>query len=95
LIGTSYKGKLPHFKISGKLRILRYLYRYRLQYLQEKNCWTLFSEFSSILGPKTHFREGRHENKEKRFFYLGFRILLLIQIQLLEIENPNKKIDFL
>jgi hypothetical protein len=35
---------------------------------------------------KTHFRAGRHENKEKRRFYFGLRILLPIQIQLLEIE---------
>jgi hypothetical protein len=35
---------------------------------------------------------GRHENKEKLRFYFGLRILLPIQIQLLDIENP--KIDF-
>jgi hypothetical protein len=38
---------------------------------------------------KTHFRIGRHENKEKRLFYFGLRILLPIQIQLLETENPK------
>jgi hypothetical protein len=39
---------------------------------------------------KTHFRAGRHENKEKRLFYFGLRILLAaIQIQLLDIENPK------
>jgi hypothetical protein len=34
-------------------------------------------------------RIGRHENKEKRFFYFCLRILLQIQIHLLEIENPK------
>jgi hypothetical protein len=44
------------------------------------------------LGPqKTHLRIGGHENKEKHLFYFGLRILLPIQIQWLEIENP--KID--
>jgi hypothetical protein len=46
------------------------------------------------LASKTDFRKGRHENKEKRLFYFGLRILLPIQIQLLEIENPkNPKVD--
>jgi hypothetical protein len=34
---------------------------------------------------------GRHENKVKLLFYFGLIILLLIQIQLLEIENPKIK----
>jgi hypothetical protein len=48
------------------------------------------------LGPKTHLRTGRHENKEKKMiFYFGFRILSPIQIQSIDIENPkNPKIDF-
>jgi hypothetical protein len=33
------------------------------------------------------FRAGRHENKEKRLFYFDLKILLQIQIQLLDIEN--------
>jgi hypothetical protein len=37
---------------------------------------------------KTLFRAGKHENKEKRLFFFGLRILLPIQIQLLDIENP-------
>jgi hypothetical protein len=38
---------------------------------------------------KTHFRAGGHENKEKRLRYFGLRILLPIQIQLLEIETQK------
>jgi hypothetical protein len=45
-----------------------------------------FSLFRSL---KTHFRAGRHENKEKRLFYFGLKILLPIQIQFLEIENQK------
>jgi hypothetical protein len=46
------------------------------------------------LGPKSHFRIGRLDNKEKRLFYFGLMILLPIQIQVLEIENTkNLKID--
>jgi hypothetical protein len=45
--------------------------------------------FSLFFGPKkAHFQAGRHESKEKRLFYLAFRILLPIQIQLLDFENP-------
>jgi hypothetical protein len=47
------------------------------------------SDFFSFLGSRTHFRTGRHENKEKPHFYFGLRILLPIQIQLQEIENPK------
>jgi hypothetical protein len=63
--------------------------------LKKKNCLTLFSEFSHF-KPKTHFRAGRDENKEKRLFYTGLRMLLSIQNQWLDtgIENPeNPKID--
>jgi hypothetical protein len=45
--------------------------------------------FSLFWAKKTLFRAGRHENKEKRLFYFGLRILLPIQIQLLEIENKK------
>jgi hypothetical protein len=38
---------------------------------------------------KTPFRAGRHENKEKHSFYFGFRILMPIQILLLDIESPK------
>jgi hypothetical protein len=41
------------------------------------------------VGPKTHFWALRHE-KEKRIYYVGLRIILPIQIQLLNIENPKK-----
>jgi hypothetical protein len=45
----------------------------------------------SLFGPqKTHYWAGRHESKEKCIFYFGLRILLPIQIQLLDIENPKK-----
>jgi hypothetical protein len=61
---------------------------------KKKKLWTLYRDFFSFLGPKTHFRIGRHENNEKHLFYGGLRILLPIKIQLLEIENPkNTKID--
>jgi hypothetical protein len=46
------------------------------------------------LAQKTHFRAGRHENKENCIFFFGFRILLPFQIQLLDFENSkNPKID--
>jgi hypothetical protein len=41
------------------------------------------------LGPKTHFRRGRHENNEKRLFYFGLRILLQIQCQFLDIRKSK------
>jgi hypothetical protein len=63
--------------------------------LKKQKCWTLFCEFFSYFGPKNHFRAGRHENKEKRLFKFGFRILLPIQIQLFANENPkNQELDF-
>jgi hypothetical protein len=50
--------------------------------------------FSLFWAQKTYFRTGRHKNKENRLFYFGLRILLPIQLQLLDIENPkNPKID--
>jgi hypothetical protein len=53
--------------------------------------WTLLSDFFGTL--KTHGRAGRHENKVKRIFYFGLRILWLILAQLLEIESlKNSKI---
>jgi hypothetical protein len=52
--------------------------------------WTLFSDPFSFLGS----RAGKHENTEKLLYYFGLRILLPIQIQLLDIENPkHPKID--
>jgi hypothetical protein len=60
----------------------------------KKSCGPYFCDFSLFWASKTDFRKGRHENKEKRLFYFGLRILLPIQIQLLEIENPkNPKVD--
>jgi hypothetical protein len=45
-------------------------------------------------APKTDFRIKRYENKEARLCYFDLRILLPIQMQLVEIENPKKrKID--
>jgi hypothetical protein len=50
--------------------------------------------FSHFCPKKNHFSVGRHENREKSLFYFLLRIVLLIQFQLLEIENPkNPKID--
>jgi hypothetical protein len=51
--------------------------------------------FSLCWAPKTHFRAGRHENKEKRLIYCDLIIFLPIQIQFLEIGNlkKNPKID--
>jgi hypothetical protein len=48
----------------------------------------LFCDFS-FLAPKSPFRIGRRENKEKRLFYFAIIILLPIQIQLLDLENPK------
>jgi hypothetical protein len=63
-------------------------------YLKKKNCLTLLYNFSIFWAPKTHFRAERHENKEKHLFYFGLGILLPIQIQFLDIQNPkNPKID--
>jgi hypothetical protein len=46
----------------------------------------------NIFGPKKpYFWAGRHENKEKRLFYFGLKILSPIQIQSLDIENPTIK----
>jgi hypothetical protein len=43
-----------------------------------------------LFGPKkAPFWAERHENKDKRSSYFGHRILLPIQIQLLDIENPK------
>jgi hypothetical protein len=57
----------------------------------------LFEEekiFDPSVAKKTSFSAGRHENKGKRHFSFVFRILLQIQIQLLDFENPkNLKID--
>jgi hypothetical protein len=46
--------------------------------------------FLPFVCPKTYFRIGKQENKETRIFYIDFRILLPIQIQLLGIENLKK-----
>jgi hypothetical protein len=46
--------------------------------------------FSLFCAPNTHFWAGRHENKEKRTYYFGLRILLPIKIQVLDVENPKK-----
>jgi hypothetical protein len=43
----------------------------------------------SLFCPKTYFRAGSHENKEKHLCYYGLGNLLPIQIQLLDIENPK------
>jgi hypothetical protein len=60
---------------------------------------TFGGSYCSYKGKQLHFeisvkfrifRIGRHENKKKHLFYFGFRILLPIQIQLLEIENLKK-----
>jgi hypothetical protein len=47
------------------------------------------SVFLFLRPLNTHFLIGRHENKEKRLFYVDLRNLLPIQIQLLEAENPK------
>jgi hypothetical protein len=63
--------------------------------LPTKKILTLFSEFFAFLSPKNSFPGRKHENKEKRLFYFSLRILLPIQIQLLNIKKSNKsKIDF-
>jgi hypothetical protein len=63
--------------------------------LKKKKTYLAFlTDIFLFCAPKTHFCIGRHENKEKCRFYFGLRILLPMQIQLLEIENPkNPKID--
>jgi hypothetical protein len=75
-MGACYKGKLPHFKTSVKLRI----FYTHIDLFEEKFVFTLFTVVN--FGPKkTHFRAGRHENKEKRLFYFDLRILMPIQIK--------------
>jgi hypothetical protein len=59
-------------------------------YTNKKKFWTLFSEFFSFLAQQTHFRAGRHENKEMHLFYFGLRILLPTQIQLLLVRHKSK-----
>jgi hypothetical protein len=58
------------------------MYKGKLTHLEIR----IFYTHEFFLGPKPHFREGRHENKEKRLCYFG---ILPIQIQLFEIENPQ------
>jgi hypothetical protein len=84
LIGGGYKGKLPHFEISVKWRIF---FNTHID-LSATKILDL-SEFFSVLGPKTHFRVGRHENKEKRFFYFCLRIHLPISCYQLKIEKKS------
>jgi hypothetical protein len=57
-----YKDKKPHFEISVKLCI----FEPHIDLLKKK-FFTLFSDFGF---KKTHFRIGRHENKEKTHFLL-------------------------
>jgi hypothetical protein len=62
---------------------------------REKIGGSYFVNFSLFWTQKTNFQVGRHANKEKHLLYFGLRILLPIQIQLLDIKNPkNLKIDF-
>jgi hypothetical protein len=85
LIGARYKGKLPHFEICIKLRI----FFIAILMILKKICGHYLVNFSPFWAQKTHFRVGRHEHKEKRLLYFGFRILFLIHIQMLDIENPE------
>jgi hypothetical protein len=39
---------------------------------------------------KTHFRIGRHENKEKNHFYFSLRLVFPINCKLKKIENPKQ-----
>jgi hypothetical protein len=56
----------------------------------------LIANLVTFFTPKTHFPIERHENKEKSRLYFGHIILLPIQSQLFEIENPkNPKTDSL
>jgi hypothetical protein len=89
LIGACYKGKKPHFEISVKLWIFIPI----LTYLKKK-ILTLFSEFFSLLGQKLISGQEDMKIKKNLLCYFGLRILLSIQIQLLDTENlKNPKID--
>jgi hypothetical protein len=57
---------------------------------EEKKLVPILSPFLFFGPQKTHSRVRRHENTGKHLFYFGLRIIVLIQIQLLEIENPKK-----
>jgi hypothetical protein len=70
---------LPHFEISVKLT--------HFDLLEEKKFGPYLVNL--FLGQKSHFRTGRHAIKETHLFYIGLRIILPIQIQLLDIKNPK------
>jgi hypothetical protein len=82
-----YKGELPHFEISVKFLI----FNTHIDLFAEKKFLIYLGTFSLFWAQKTHLRIAIHEYKEKRLFYFGLIILLSIQIQLWDIENP--KID--
>jgi hypothetical protein len=78
-----YNGQLPHFEISVKLRG----FHTHIDLFAEKN---LFRPYLVTF----YFLTGRHKNKGKCPCYFYRTILLSIQIQLLDIENPYiSKID--
>jgi hypothetical protein len=83
------QGKLPHYENTIKLRI----FDTHIDLLEDIQMFDPI-KFSLFWAKETHLRTGRHANKEKRLCNFGVRILLPIQIQLLDIENPkNPTID--
>jgi hypothetical protein len=70
---------------------LRVFYAHVDLYKEQKSFGLYLMNFSLFWAQKAYFRAERYENKEKCIFYFGLRILLSVQIQLLDIENP--KID--
>jgi hypothetical protein len=83
LVEACYKGKLSLSEISIAVLIF-----YSHFDLHEDKKMVLFCDLS-FLAPKSPFSKGRRENKEKRLFYFAIIILLPIQIQLLDLENPK------
>jgi hypothetical protein len=79
LIGARYKDKKPHFEISVKLPIFNPISTYK----------KIFSDFFLL---KTHFRIGRHENKEKLFSTLVLELFCqsIANCMILKIQKIQK-----
>jgi hypothetical protein len=82
---------LPFFEISLKLRIFSThigLFEEITLGIIRNKFGPHLATFSHLWATQTHFRVGRHANKEKHFNNFNHRIPLTKQMQLL--ENPKK-----
>jgi hypothetical protein len=83
-VGQNPVGKmsLPQRKITDFLNT-------HIDQFEGKNLLAIFSEFFFFSGQKKLIPGQEDMKIKKNFFYFGFIILLPIQIQLLDIENPK------